>query len=198
MGIRILLLLFSHQAVSDPCNPIDCSLPGSSLHGISQTRILERLSFHPPGDLPDPGIELACPALAGGFFTAEPPGKPLKSLTSSFYRLGNWASETCLAQGHTVSYQSRGSNPDSQILNQILWGVGGGYNTARGLSPPVWGPIVLFFWPMPSSASALWSGQLPNTSKSHPSIYSSIQYFLSLPHFGVRLSAVSETTKFTA
>ena len=30
----------------------------------------------PPRDLPDPGIELVSPALAGEFFTAEPPGKP--------------------------------------------------------------------------------------------------------------------------
>ena len=35
----------------------------------------------PPGDLPHPGIEPASPAspaLAGVFFTTEPPGKPLK------------------------------------------------------------------------------------------------------------------------
>ena len=34
----------------------------------------------PPGDLPDPGIEpesLVSPALAVGFFTTAPPGKPL-------------------------------------------------------------------------------------------------------------------------
>ena len=35
-----------------------------------------RLPFPPSGDLPDPGIEAASPVLAGGFFTAEPPGKP--------------------------------------------------------------------------------------------------------------------------
>ena len=35
------------------------------------------LPFPPPGDLPDPGTEPASPALGGGFFTAEPPGKPL-------------------------------------------------------------------------------------------------------------------------
>ena len=35
------------------------------------------LPFPSPGDLPDPGIEPASPALAGGFFTTEPPGKPL-------------------------------------------------------------------------------------------------------------------------
>ena len=31
--------------------------------------------FPPPGDLPDPGIEPRSPALAGGFFTTELPGK---------------------------------------------------------------------------------------------------------------------------
>jgi len=29
-----------------------------------------------PADLPDPGIKLVSPALAGRFFTAEPSGKP--------------------------------------------------------------------------------------------------------------------------
>ena len=38
-----------------------------------------------PVDLPDPGIEPAYPALAGRFFTAEPPGKPYKSYTSRIY-----------------------------------------------------------------------------------------------------------------
>ena len=33
--------------------------------------------FPPSGDLPDPGIEPSSPVLAGGFFTTEPPGKPL-------------------------------------------------------------------------------------------------------------------------
>ena len=39
------------------------------------------LLFPPPGDLPDLGIEpesSASPALAGGFFTTVPPGKPQK------------------------------------------------------------------------------------------------------------------------
>ena len=34
------------------------------------------LPFPSPGDLPDPGIEPVSPALAGGFFIAEIPGKP--------------------------------------------------------------------------------------------------------------------------
>ena len=51
------------------CDPIDCSLPGSSVHGIFQARILEWVAVcPPPGDLPYPGIEPASftsPALAG-------------------------------------------------------------------------------------------------------------------------------------
>ena len=35
------------------------------------------LLFPTPGDLPDPGISRASPALAGKFFTIEPPGKPI-------------------------------------------------------------------------------------------------------------------------
>ena len=34
------------------------------------------LPFPSPGDLPYPGIKLASPAFAGGFFTTVPPGKP--------------------------------------------------------------------------------------------------------------------------
>ena len=54
------------------CNPLDCSPPGSSVHGILQARILEEIRSPSPGDLPDPGIKpasLMTPALAGGFFT---------------------------------------------------------------------------------------------------------------------------------
>ena len=34
------------------------------------------LPFPPPGDLPDPGVEPVSSALAGVFFTTQPPGKP--------------------------------------------------------------------------------------------------------------------------
>ena len=55
---------------------MDCSLPGSSVHGIFQARILKWLPLRPPEDLPNPGIEPTSAALAGGIFTSEPPGKP--------------------------------------------------------------------------------------------------------------------------
>ena len=55
---------------------MECSPRGSSVHGIFGARILEWVAVPPPGDLPDPGIEPSSSALAGRFFTAEPPGKP--------------------------------------------------------------------------------------------------------------------------
>ena len=51
---------------------MDCSPPGSSVHGILQARILEWLPCPPPGDSPHPGTEpesLTSPVLAGRFFT---------------------------------------------------------------------------------------------------------------------------------
>ena len=44
--------------------------------GSSRQEYWSGLPFPPPGDLPDPGIEPTFPALAGGFLTTEPPGKP--------------------------------------------------------------------------------------------------------------------------
>ena len=35
------------------------------------------------GNLPNPGIEATSPAWAGGFFTTEPPGKPLFFLSGT-------------------------------------------------------------------------------------------------------------------
>ena len=43
--------------------------------GFPRQEYWSGLPFLTPGDLPDPGTELASPALAGGLFTAEPPGK---------------------------------------------------------------------------------------------------------------------------
>ena len=44
--------------------------------GLSRQEYWSGLPFLSPGDLPDPGIESVSPALAGIFFTTEPPGKP--------------------------------------------------------------------------------------------------------------------------
>ena len=52
------------------CDPMDNSPPGSSVHGILEARILEWVAIKL--------TSLMSPALAGRFFTTEPPGKPLE------------------------------------------------------------------------------------------------------------------------
>ena len=47
--------------------------------GCPRQKYWSGLPFPPPGDLPNPEVEpasLTAPALAGRFFTTEPPGKP--------------------------------------------------------------------------------------------------------------------------
>jgi len=55
---------------------MDYSLPASSVHEIFQARILEWVTISSSRGAPEPEIKILSPALAGGFFTTEPPGKP--------------------------------------------------------------------------------------------------------------------------
>ena len=66
-----------HTVMSTLCNPMDYSLPGSSVHGILQARILEWVAISFSGDLTDPGIEPESPALQEDFLPTEPLGKPI-------------------------------------------------------------------------------------------------------------------------
>ena len=54
---------------------MECSPPGSSICGIPRQENWSGLPFPSPEHLPESGIESESPILAGGFFTAEPPGK---------------------------------------------------------------------------------------------------------------------------
>ena len=63
MSDSMILWTVAHQA------PLSMEFPGQEYWN--------RLPFSSPGDLPDPGIKLTSPALAGRFFTTEPPGKPI-------------------------------------------------------------------------------------------------------------------------
>ena len=50
------------SAVSDSATPLDCSPPGSSVHGIFQARVWGGLPFPSPEDHPDPVNNLESPA----------------------------------------------------------------------------------------------------------------------------------------
>ena len=59
------------------CDPTDCLTHQAPLPlDFPRENTGVGCRFLSPGDLPDPGIKPTSPALAGGFLTAEPPGKP--------------------------------------------------------------------------------------------------------------------------
>ena len=55
---------------------LDHQAPSSM--GFSRQEYWNGLPFPPPGDLPDPGIELWSPTLQADALTSEPPGKPFQ------------------------------------------------------------------------------------------------------------------------
>ena len=68
-------LVKSEVAQSCPTlwDPMGCSLPGFSVHGIFQAMSWSGLPFPSPGDLPNPGIEPGSPALWTDALPSEPP-----------------------------------------------------------------------------------------------------------------------------
>ena len=63
------------QSCLTPCNLMDCRLPGFSVHGILQARILEWVGIPSPENLPNPGIKPTSPARQADSLVSEPPGK---------------------------------------------------------------------------------------------------------------------------
>ena len=66
----------SLQSCPTFCDPMDCSPPGSSVHGILQARVLEWVSRPSSMGPSQPRDRTLVSCLAGRFFTTEPPGKP--------------------------------------------------------------------------------------------------------------------------
>ena len=64
------------QSCPTLCDPVDCSLPGSSVHGIFQARILEWVAISFSRRSPNPETEPGSPALQADSLLSEPPGKP--------------------------------------------------------------------------------------------------------------------------
>ena len=72
-----MLSYFSHVWLR--VTPLDCSPPGSSIHGILQARILERVAMSSSRGsswLSDQTHSSYMSGVAGGFFTTQPLGKP--------------------------------------------------------------------------------------------------------------------------
>ena len=91
------------QSCATLCDPMNCSLPGFSVHKILQARILEWVAFPTPDDLPDPGTEPGSPALQADSLPSEPPGSTQLCGRYALSQVMEWYSKLCAA--------ARGASP---------------------------------------------------------------------------------------
>ena len=83
LNFKVVSKVKGTQSCPTLCDPMDCSLPGSSVHGIFQAIILEWVALFPsPWDLSNPGIELRSPTLQADSL----PSEAGSLLLSPFYR----------------------------------------------------------------------------------------------------------------
>ena len=71
--VCVCVSVLNHFSCVSLCNPMDCSPPGSSVHGTLQARILEWPAVPSSRESSQPGVKpmsLTSLALAGGFFTS--------------------------------------------------------------------------------------------------------------------------------
>ena len=77
MSIFDFVKVLVTQSCPTLCDSVDCSPPGSSVHGILQARTLEWVAMPFYWGFSQPGIGPWSPALRADSLPSEPPGKPL-------------------------------------------------------------------------------------------------------------------------
>ena len=82
--------------------PMDCSPPGSSVHVISQVRILEWIAISSSRESFPPRDQTRVSCIAGGFFTTEPPRSPQRNIVSP--KQGNLKQLEIKKQSHSQAY----------------------------------------------------------------------------------------------
>uniref|UniRef100_A0A4W2HS76 RNA-directed DNA polymerase n=1 Tax=Bos indicus x Bos taurus TaxID=30522 RepID=A0A4W2HS76_BOBOX len=115
------------------CDPMDCSLPGFSVHGIFQARVLEWVSHSPStGDLPDPRIKPRSPALQADTVPSEPPGKPQEiPKKGSAKECSNYRTTAHISHASQVMLKLLQARLQ-QYVNRELPGVQAGFRKGRG------------------------------------------------------------------
>ena len=128
---------------------LDCSLPGSSSVGFSRQEHWSRLPFPSLGDIPDPGIKHASPALQVDSLPLSHLWSPSKSLIP-------------------VTTQGYGGSGDGRQLNSISWRREYLYIYIyiffffwnSSVRKTIFSSIYLFKWRMYSLVYILWVGYL--------------------------------------
>ena len=84
--VRVHVCVLVTQSCPTLCDTLDCSLPGSSVHGILQARILEWVAipfFRGSSLTSQPRDQTWASHIAGRFLPSEPPGKPAHPISST-------------------------------------------------------------------------------------------------------------------
>ena len=101
---------------------MDCNAPGSSVHGILQVRILERVAISFSGDLPNQGIEPKSPAL-------QTDSSPLSHGGTYSLKMVSFNSEHVIylkkPQRFLLIKREPFNQIDSLVITVPLWGGGG-------------------------------------------------------------------------
>ena len=99
--------------MSNSCNPMNCSLPGSSVHGILQARILEWVAISFSRGTSDPGIKPRSPALQQMLYQLSYAGKHTTHFIAVVQLLDHvplfttpWTREACQASLSFTIFQS--------------------------------------------------------------------------------------------
>ena len=106
-------LVFSHVHISVSCvyaqscqtlhDPVDCSPPGFSVHGVFHAKILEWVAISTSRGYSPPRArtQVSCTyCIAGGFFTTESSGKPRISV----YLATQWVETSCFYLAHQACH----------------------------------------------------------------------------------------------
>ena len=103
--LQYLLKVKVTQSCLTLCNPRNCSLPGSSVHGTFQARPLEWVAYPSSRGSSQHRLKPKSPAWQAGSLPSEPPGKPKNT------RLGSLS----LLQGNLLN---PGIKPGSPALQE--------------------------------------------------------------------------------
>ena len=137
-SVQLLWFLESEVKVSQSC-PTLCNPMDYTVHGILQARILEWIAFPFSRGSSQPRDQTQVSCIAGGFFTTESPGKPLKGsekwseshsvVSNSLQPHGLYSPWISPGQNTGVGshfffwviFPSQGSNPDLPHCRWILY-----------------------------------------------------------------------------
>jgi len=147
----IRLMLFTHWVVSNSfATPWTVFRQAPLSMGFSRQEYWSRWSFPSPGNLLNPGIKLVSPALAGGFFTTEPPGK-LPDFFSTVSQVAEQQTRTTVAflETYQTSWKHIGASfPCKEFRSTLIcpWKNASEFIACSPLCPEWYHTILLVFY----------------------------------------------------